>query len=193
MSRTAVVRVLYALVLLSVAEVIVVRNDRQAAEVYGKDWVGGLPHRWPAEHRWMAARALRLESDCGAALVVLTIGLGLAALRSPFVPPGRRWPGRGRAAIAAATLGLCYGILNVVSEVVADPASQWTGWANPRFLLQSLQSCRGSAPDAVLGAWALLALAGRWRSKEAGLGRLSRRLGWAWLALLAFDLVRATF
>ena len=170
--------------------VVLVRNDRQFLEATdGHVWAGG----WPEAYRWAAPLLSRLVSDAGAGLVVLTVGLGLLLGRGPFLAPGRRWPGRGRAAIAAAGLGVACGAAGVASEAIADPNSTYVGWANPRFFSTSLQTCAGNPPAMVLGAWAVLALAGRWRGREDPTGHLGRLVGWAWLALLAFELVRATF
>lgn len=179
-------------VVLTAAIAVVLEVDRQFLESPTVAALPGHPERWPVSLRWLAAPSQRAASALGAGLVVLTLGLGLATIRGPFVPPGHRWPGRGRAAIVAATLGIAYGAAWVASEALADPGSTSIGWANPHLLADSLRNCAGRAQGPVLGAWALLAIAGRWRSREDWPGRLGRLVGWGWLGLAAYGLVSLT-
>ncbi len=179
------------LVLLVAVVAVVLRNDREIAEVYNPTWGEAVARRWPAAIRPWIAPTLRASSDLMAALVVLTLALGVAALRRPFIPPGRRWPGRGMAAIAVAGLAIVINLIGVALEAGVAPTSLYSGLYSPHFLSNSLANCQGGPKDAILGAWSVLALAGRWRSAEVGLGRLGRLLGWCWLASIAFDLFQA--
>jgi hypothetical protein len=180
------------LILLVAASAVALRNDREVSEQFNQSWVDAVASRWPPAVRSIVGPGLRLDSGLLAFLTVVTVGLGLAALRKPFVPAGRRWPGRGRAAIAAASLAVGIGLINVAIDAIADPTSTWSGLANPRFFSYALRRCEGAPKDWVLGAWSLLALAGRWRSEADGFEQLGRWLGWCWLASLALDLLRWT-
>lgn len=193
MSRTGTIRrvEILILILLIAAATVVMRNDREASEVFSRDWVEAVASRWPPPSRSVIGPTLRLGSDLVAALVVLTVGLGLAALRGPFVPAGKRWPGRGRAAIAAAGLAVGYGMIRVASSALTDLMSGYLVLSRPHFLHDSLRFCEAFPKGSIFGAWSLLALAGRWQSEADGLERLGRLLGWCWLASIAFDLFRA--
>ncbi len=192
MSLTRTLRRVDVLILLVAMAAIVMRNDREVSEVFTRDWAEAVARRWPLPYRSIVAPILRLKSDLMAALTVMTVGLGLAILRRPRVPAGKKWPGRGASAIAVGGLAVVYGIIPIALEAIADPTSRYFGLSNPHFLSDSLRSCQGGPGNSILGAWSLLALAGRWRSKEEGLGRLGCLLGWCWLASIAFDLSQST-
>lgn len=192
MREAGTARRVEVLMLLVAAAAVVMRNDREASEVFDRGWVEGVASHWPPSARSVVGPALRLGSDLIAGLVVMTVGLGLIALRGPFVPAGRRWPGRGRAAIAAAGLAVGYGLIRLASAAMPDLISGSLGLSNPRFLHDSLREyCEMAPKGAILGAWSVLALAGRWESEADGLERLGRLLGWSWLASIALDFFRA--
>ena len=179
------------LVLLVAAAAVALRNDREAAVDYSSSWAEAVFNRFPPGARFPLALALRVESDLMAALIVLTLGLGFTALRHrAFTLSSRRWLGRGMAAIAVASLAILFGLVGVLVEVMADPTSPDSGLSSPRFLYSSLRNCQNAPKNAVLGAWSVLALAGRWYSAEEGLGRLGLLVGWCWLASIAADLFR---
>ncbi len=195
MTRPAtLLRSLALIALLAAASAVVVLNDREASGIYQRDYGDAWrPRRWPTPARSLVGPVLRLGSDLTAALIVLSLGLGLGlvAHRRPTLPGhGRGWPGRGRAAIAVAALASANGLLRVALQAIADPTAAF-GPSYPRFLSHALGNCEFASKNAVFGAWALLILAGRWRSEADGLERLGRLLGWAWLASIAFDLLRA--
>ena len=193
MNRARTIGQLGLLMLLAVAVAVVMRNDREVAERFDPTWVEGVARGWSPPFRAVIGPALRVGFDFGAGLVVMSAGLGLASLRRPFVPAGRNWPGRGVAAIAVSGLAVGFGAIQVASWAIEDPASTYFGLANPHFLSDSLRNGSGAVADMVLGAWMLLALAGRWRSEADNFERLGRVLGWCWLATFGFDLFRATF
>ncbi len=191
MRRTGTIRRVDVLMLLVAAAAVVMRNDREVSEVFSRDWVETVARRWPPPFRSVVGPTLRLGSDLMAALIVMTVGLGLTALRRPFVPAGQRWPGRGRAAIAVAGVAVGYGMIRVVLGAMADLTSGSLGISYPHFFSDSLSNCQGAPKGSILGAWSLLALAGRWESEADGLERLGRLLGWCWLASIAFDLFQS--
>jgi hypothetical protein len=191
MSRTWTIRRVDVLILLVTVAAVVVRNDREVSEVYNRDWVGAVASRWPPPARSVVGPTLRFGSDLMTALIVTTAGLGLAALRRPFVPSGSRWPERGMAAIAASGLAVGYCTIRVAVDVMADSASGYARLSDPHFLSNSLYFCEGFPRGSILGAWSLLALAGHWEVEADGLERLGRLLGWSWLASMALDLFRS--
>jgi hypothetical protein len=191
MNRAGTWRRVDILILLVAASAVALRNDRDVSEQFNQSWVKAVASRWSPTIRPIIRPFLRLESGLLAFLTVVTAGLGLAALRRPFVPAGRRWPGRGRVAIAAASLAVGIGMINVAIDAIADPTSTWAGLANPRFFSYALRQCEGAPKDWVLGAWSLLALAGRWRSEADGFEQLGRWLGWCWLGSIMLDLLRS--
>ncbi len=191
MTRKGTIGGIGALMLLVAAVAVAMRNHREVSEVYSDDWVEGIVRGWPPSAWALLGTTFRIGSDFRAGLVVMTVGLGLATLRRPFVKPGRRWPGRGRAAIVSACLGVGNGVIHAASEAIADPTSTYYGLANLHFLSNTLSHCASIPPGAVLGAWSLLALAGRWGSNADGLERPGRVLGWCWLGSFAFELIRS--
>ncbi len=191
MIRTGLARSLFLIILLGAVAAVVIHNDRGASDYFNRNMVESLEHRWCPLVRTVARPTLRVGSDFEAALIVITAGLGLAALRMPFRLSGKRWPGRGTAAIAASALGVGYGIARVAIDTLMDSTSGFLGLLNPRFLFDSVRFCAGFPKGTVLGAWSLLFLAGRWKSPADGLEWLGRGLGWSWIALIAFDLFRS--
>jgi hypothetical protein len=187
MSGTKAVRRLYVLILLIAVAAVVMRNDREVSEVYSRSLVEAVGSRWPPLVRSIVGPTLRLGSNLNAALIVMTVGLGFVVLREPFIPAGRRWPGRGVAAISVAGLAVVYGMIRVALDAMADPTSVYFGLSNPHFFSYAIHSGEGYSKNAVLGAWSLLILAGRWKSEADGLERLGRLLGWCWLTSIAFE------
>jgi hypothetical protein len=87
----------------------------------------------------------------------------------------------GRVGCAAAALGMAVDILPfLVSRAIG-------GWASGDGDLAHLAFVRlqfaWSVPVAIEGAWAALALGGRWRRRRGWVDGLGVRLGFAWIAL----------
>jgi hypothetical protein len=185
------------LILIVAVAVIVIRNDRQVLEVYPPSapfprLAAVLIDRWVVPFQSMVQPYFRLRYDFVAALIVTTAGLGLASIRRPFVRPGKKWPGRGVAAIVVGTLASVWVAVAILPGAIADPTLRYLGFADPQLLFNVLRGCESRSKDAILGAWTLLALAGRWKSEMDGFERCGRILGWCWLGTIAFDWIDAS-
>ena len=191
MNLSARLRRVDVLVVVVAVLAVVLRNDHEVAEVYEPGWGSFLVPRLPRSTISIVGTILRVHSDLMAGLIAMTVGLGLAALRRPWLPGRGRWPGRGMAAIAVGSLGVVKGSIDVALKTIQKPPATTSSRFDPHFLSDLLQSCHFTPANAIVGAWTLLVLAGRWRSSEAGFGRLGRVLGWCWLASILFDLCRA--
>ena len=192
MNPSARIRRVDFLVALVAVLAVTLRNDHEIAAEYTQNWGTFLESRWSRSTIAVVAVILRVESDLMAALVVVTIGLGLVAIRKPWRPGRGRWPGRGMAAILVGALAILPGVISVGLEVMTSPVSPTTSRFDARFLSNLFRNCQATPAHAILGAWLLLALAGRWRSSEGGFGRLGRWVGWCWLASIVFNLWRST-
>jgi hypothetical protein len=147
---------------------------------------------WDGLPAWAGALELpskRAQSDFGAFLAVMTLGVGLVTFRRV---PARRLglPRPGVAATAAAAMAL----LAHTALFVARSSYQYL-WA--RVGLASLagelhgpefqpNAAGAEVTGAILGIWAYLALAHGWRARDDWRDWLGRWLGWAWLSNIAF-------
>jgi len=177
------------LVAAAVAGPLAVRNDHEAAGIFTPDsveWIGrvGSPGR-----QWALLGVHRLGLDLAVILAVATLGLGLIAARRPRPFRPGRWPTPGVAAIAVAAPATAVKLAGAVSRlsesgyrIHRDHAVFYTFIGSSSF-----------PKSAVLGAWAVLLVAGRWRREAGWIGRAGLVLGWAWLATFACDLFQAAF
>ncbi len=129
--------------------------------------------------------AKRVKAGFTSFLIVLSLGAGLVTFRRRgAIRPGRL-PTPGVAATAAA----CGAFL------------AWSAWVVTMVTIRKLWFqmmivyWRGNATldveagiaAAIVGAWALLVLAGAWRPTADGRDMLGRYLGWCWLAQLGLE------
>ena len=193
MNLSARLRRVDVLVALVAVLAVMLRNDHEVAAGITRTWSPLLENRWSRPTITVVVAIIRLESDLMAALVVVTTGLGLAALRKPLLPGRERWPGRGMAAIVVGALAVLKGVMEKVVATMTKSVTPTSGRFDAHFFSDLLRNCQNMPPQAIMGAWLLLALAGRWRSTEDGFGRVGRWVGWCWLASILFDLWRSTF
>ena len=191
-ARLRQVKVLVLLVAVLAVLAVALRNSHEVPAGITRAWGPLLETFWARPTINAVVVIIRLESDLMAALVVVTIGLGLAAIRKPMLPGRGRWPGRGMAAIVVGAFAVLQGVVGKVVSTVTKPVTPTSGRFDAHFFSDLLRNCQNMPPQAILGAWALLALAGRWRSTEGGFGRVGRWVGWCWLASILFDLWRST-
>ena len=179
------------LVVLVAILAVVIRHDQEVAPEIQRTWGALLEMRWSRPTVAIVVVVIRVASDLIAALVFTTIALGLAALRRPRRPGRGRWPGRGWAAIVVGALVILNQVIEMVVGATAKLFSTPQGQFKPHFLGDFVRNCQSFPPHAILGAWTLLALAGRWHTPEAGFGQIGRLLGWCWLASLGFEVARS--
>jgi hypothetical protein len=112
------------------------------------------------------------------ALSAATLVLGLIRPRIDSLLLFRR---AGMVACAAATLGMAVDILPYLASVAI---SGWTGSDGDMARLGFIRlQAAWSVPVAIEGAWAALALGGRWRRGRGWVDGLGVRLGFAWIVL----------
>ena len=131
--------------------------------------------------------ALRSTRDLTPFLAATSVGLAIATRPRRW----RRWRrGRGAVGVAvAAVLAAGWLAIFVAQVSLARPGSPyawsifWYAWDGIAWKV-----CR-----AVVAAWFLMAILGRWRAGRGWRERLARAVGWAWVAEAAFLAISPAF
>jgi hypothetical protein len=119
------------------------------------------------------------------------MGLSSAALILGLIRPRHEarllFRQAGMAASAAATLGMAADILPYLAF---KAIARWITGGGDNFVLAFLRvQYAWSIPVAIEGAWAALALGGRWRRGRGWVDGLGIRLGVAWIALQVVEAI----
>jgi len=146
---------------------------------------------WAGMPEWLGNRRRlveRLRADLAATLTVSGIGLAALALRIRPRPRRREWLRPGVGAIALSNLvALLYAPHAAVVQASYGGRIAWpqtyTGPPIAHYQFFWFVDAYRIAM-AILGAWIVAALAGRWRRRAGLAERLGRCLGWGWLVHL---------
>jgi hypothetical protein len=155
---------------------------------------------------WLAELELpakRVEFDFLAFLSVMTVGLALATFRRPASWRPGWFPAPGVAATAAASLSLMHQTIERLCLVYHNQPGErslgllWAVRANRWSPLDwglgiTLFQMEATATGAILGVWAYLLLARRWKAGPGWRDWLGRWVAWCWLLQVGFH-VLATF
>ncbi len=138
---------------------------------------------------WIQRLLSRVYNDLGAFLIVATLGIAVATLRRPALLRGRDWPGPGVAAGVAVSLCLALRLLQF--GLIAQ--SNYSGAAQFRHQFWTNYLNQAEGAGGVIGAWALLLLARRWRPRPDPVDRLGLVYAGGFLALLAYQTFAPVF
>lgn len=172
-----------------VAAIVVALNDREAARFY--PW---RPERSSYSPRMKAVRTSmqRVESDVKAFLAVSTLGIGLWVLSHPGRIRTRHWPGAG---VSAMAVGAIAEILMILWHVQLTRQGHY--WLDRRLaylvVFGTVARVQHRTIGAIVGAWVVLAVSGRWSPKRDLLDRFGRLVSWAWISLVVMETLAPRF
>jgi hypothetical protein len=122
-------------------------------------------------------------------LTASTLGLGLLLLTRPGSLRGRRWPSPGIAAIAVGSLVISMSL--IWHSYLCWKGEYWYTYDLKNAVVWgATQRSLYRTGRAIVGAWCVLWIAGKWRGDGTALDRIGRLIGWSWIAS---ESLRATF
>ena len=141
--------------------------------------------RFPRWVRILCQPSNHVEVDVVAFLTVANLGLPLVTVRRGRLRNPSGWPGPGVAATLAAGSLLGISVLNVALQLAfwssPPPAPGTVSAGYLVYFLVNRSYAEINACGAVLGAWVVLAAAGRWVPRPDWPDRLGRWVGWGWV------------
>jgi len=180
-----------AIAVVAIATAVYADHDFMSAEGGGR-WFGVRRLRSDDQPTWagpLRFQAARTQTDFVTFLGVTTGGLALALGRRVLTEE-RSYRGPGTVAVAVAACILCLRALEVALVGSLYGMSQYARYIHFFAFWVKLEL---DVSIAIVGAWTVLVLAGRWRTQIDWWDRLGRWLGWAWIGVLAYRTLSRAF
>lgn len=150
-------------------------KDRPDHPELRPEWLWAV--EWPAR---------RIAAGVGDVLLLLTLGVGTAPLRRPGLLRERGWPPPGVAAGTAGSVVVLYRLVSFANGLWTRPSSGLLAYRH-NFWTVNLSLIAEVTAGAVIGAWALLLVARRWRPKSGDPDDvLGRCVGYGFVAILTY-------